>query len=473
MVEYLRKRVSLPSLGVVYVTLQVLINGYCQYGHIIVFLSTVIGMLFPLSLQWIINILIKDEKKSILMTAVFLFAFIFLPKLSRIYVEYSDEKYSRLFLYFFLVSPILIIIVYIVLLKSSLALKYFNFVSAVLLVANLSTLIYHAVCNVPCHAPDIASHAISGAVRVSENKEKPNIYYIVMDAYASSASLNHYYQYNNSEFDDKLTGMGFFVSKNSRSHYYHTLACMASNLNLSLLSGVSIYNSFSFANTSYFALIKKSLLVRRFLANGYSFVNYSPFDIENKPCYYSIDIFFPNPVMSMLSSPNLFELKKIIITSRTFTPLFPNIKILKQLESEAGYDVKSPKFKFVHLMMPHPPYEYDESGKFSHIVGKKAAYLSQLKYLNTEVLQTVSHIVAVEKENAIIILQGDHGSREIKNKWKIDADEATAVYAAFRLTNDFREVMHDAVDPLAVLKELSIRYGCAVADSCTTPSNVQ
>jgi hypothetical protein len=473
MVEYLRKRISLPSLGVVYVTLQVLTNGYCQYGLFIVFVSTVIGILFPLSLQWAISLVIKDEKKSILIASLFLFAFMFIPKLSRLYVAFSAEKYGYLLLYLFLLSPVLILSAYLLLLKSLYALKYFNFLSAVLLIVNFWTLIYLTVRHASCEGPGIVSHAISGTVKFAENKEKPNIYYIVMDAYASSEGLRRYYKYNNNDFDDSLSKYGFFISKDSRSHYYHTLACMASNLNLSLLTKVSNDNAFFFANTSYNELIKESLLVRRFVANGYSFVNYSPFDIEKKPRYYSVDIFFPKPVMSMLSSPNFWVLKNLIRKKDAFIPLFPNLKILKRLEEEAGYNAKQPRFIYVHLMMPHPPYEFDESGKVSHVANNKTAYLSQLKYLNTVILRTVSNIVAVEKENAIIILQGDHGSREIKNKLKIDVDEATTVYAAFRLPDDFREVIHEGVDPLYVLKELSYSYGSISKENPKTTASVR
>ena len=46
-----------------------------------------------------------------------------------------------------------------------------------------------------------------------------DIYYIIVDGYASSSTLEEIYGYDNHEFTDYLTERGFYVASESRSNY--------------------------------------------------------------------------------------------------------------------------------------------------------------------------------------------------------------------------------------------------------------
>jgi hypothetical protein len=64
----------------------------------------------------------------------------------------------------------------------------------------------------------------------------PNIYYFVLDEYASFDVIEKYYKYDNSEFHDFLLDSGFNVSNTSQSLATQTQICMADVLSLDYLS---------------------------------------------------------------------------------------------------------------------------------------------------------------------------------------------------------------------------------------------
>jgi hypothetical protein len=88
-------------------------------------------------------------------------------------------------------------------------------------------------------------------------------------------------------------------------------------------------------------------------------------------------------------------------------------------------DLDSPKFTFVHIIAPHPPFVFDASGEpinpdypYTIVDNRylikppskyRQGYLDQLSFVNTQVLEVVDAILEKSNKPPIIILQGDHG----------------------------------------------------------------
>lgn len=74
-----------------------------------------------------------------------------------------------------------------------------------------------------------------------------------------------------------------------------------------------------------------------------------------------------------------------------------------------------PNFTYTHLMLPHFPYYYEESGKLrprsEWVRSDTAAFLSYLGYTNKQLLSLVDEIRARSKRPVAILLIGDHGLR--------------------------------------------------------------
>ncbi len=87
-------------------------------------------------------------------------------------------------------------------------------------------------------------------------------------------------------------------------------------------------------------------------------------------------------------------------------------------------DIPGPKFVWVHIMSPHPPYIFTADGGIAsqqasftladQVSGsgspdERRAYADQVNYINTRVLQSVKEILANSKSPPIIVIQGTTG----------------------------------------------------------------
>jgi hypothetical protein len=67
---------------------------------------------------------------------------------------------------------------------------------------------------------------------------KPDIYYIVLDGYGRSDILQKYYHYDNSDFLEHLTGLGFIIPSEIHSNYAKTNVSVPSTLNLNYIHDI-------------------------------------------------------------------------------------------------------------------------------------------------------------------------------------------------------------------------------------------
>jgi hypothetical protein len=78
-------------------------------------------------------------------------------------------------------------------------------------------------------------------------------------------------------------------------------------------------------------------------------------------------------------------------------------------------DISSPRFVFVHLMIPHTPFMFDEDGQLIPAAYHQNwnYYLGNYKYATKVAMQLVDNILAASdpERPPVIILQSDHGAR--------------------------------------------------------------
>ena len=66
-----------------------------------------------------------------------------------------------------------------------------------------------------------------------------DIYYIILDRYASVSTLKEVYDFDNSEFLNYLSSIGFYVANESRANYTKTRSSLASSLNMEYINYLS------------------------------------------------------------------------------------------------------------------------------------------------------------------------------------------------------------------------------------------
>lgn len=265
---------------------------------------------------------------------------------------------------------------------------------------------------------------------------KPDIFYIIFDEYASTSSLKHYLNYDNSKFDSVLIKNGFYIAAGSESNYNATPFSIASTFSLDyfklpleekkLLSKELLQAQLTLKQTIFPALLKNK---------DYSIKNYALFDINGKSSpeepLFNQDIryilyketFWSRVKYDILwhiqmRVPSLFGSQEEAIQRKKI--LRRNRNNYKNLLKELSIQTDRPKFVFGHILMPHSPYYLNKKGEARNATSSDnrpgiadSLYLDQLIYTNTWLESLVS---ATNKEffrPRVVVIQGDHGRRDL------------------------------------------------------------
>jgi hypothetical protein len=261
----------------------------------------------------------------------------------------------------------------------------------------------------------------------------PDIYFIIFDGYTGNKTLREIWNFDNSSVTDSLREKGFFVSDNAVSAYNYTPVCISSLLNMSQrpdwFKELGTYWGLSY----YLREIKANALVRTLQNYQYKIVNFSFFELADQPAFTS---FKP---LSTSRNFYRFVLENSVLLRFFTNPVDAaqgknNLKLYESLQDTIKKDTAR-KFVYTHLMMPHPAFFFDSSGRYyANGKGKyrdeKLNYIEQLKYSNRLIL-SIADSVKHYRPNSVVIIQGDHGSRLLKTPdGKMREDETYHPFSA-------------------------------------------
>jgi hypothetical protein len=293
---------------------------------------------------------------------------------------------------------------------------------------------------------------------LSINGHPPDIYFILTDAYTSPESLKAYWDYDDSALVNCLTGLGFHVLKNARSNATSTPVCLATYLNMNYLP---IPSDKSMASKVPYCceIINRAEAPARLKASGYEVRNLSIFDVAGKDPFYR----FPG-----ISGPSLSAFLwsrlalAMLLNERVFESFGDvNLKIFSLLPQIAAEGSTQPKFVYAHLMMPHWPYLFDQQGRRIRrgVPPEEAGpeeYLGQLIYENTLITNAVAGILKNSKTPPIIILQGDHGYRNIPGPHR--SEEAVTILNALYLPGSEADWLYSGITPVNTFRLIFNHY---------------
>jgi len=111
--------------------------------------------------------------------------------------------------------------------------KFLNIISLVLVVGNVGYVIMHEV-EIQSKLKEVREWQAKdlSSIKLVAQKDNPDIYYIILDAFGRTEVLDEVYNYDNGEFVKQLEQRGFTVAKNSRSNYQVTILSLPSALNI-------------------------------------------------------------------------------------------------------------------------------------------------------------------------------------------------------------------------------------------------
>ena len=99
-------------------------------------------------------------------------------------------------------------------------------------------------------------------------------------------------------------------------------------------------------------------------------------------------------------------------------------KTIELVKSTCTNKKEKPQFVYAHFRLPHDPFIFDSTGKRKpalHTIELKEedqpkAFIEQVKFTNSLISQLIAHIKANNKKNTVIVLEGDHGYRNLYGK---------------------------------------------------------
>lgn len=270
----------------------------------------------------------------------------------------------------------------------------------------------------------------------STGADAPDFYCIVLDAYGRHDQLQRVHGFDNRPFLQELERRGFQVLSRSRANYLQTVLCVASFLNLNYLPTDNALEGLEVVTP----WIQDAKVLSLFRARGYRIVDvpsdFSPTWLKDS----DLRLTETGPTRTYQSG-----LERLLIGRTPFVvTLFYDTAAYDQHRTQllAGLrhlpetaQIPGPKFVFVHLLAPHPPFVLGAKGEAVYPVKAQFSlgdatdfadqdrgdyskrYSAQLQGLNTYLLEALDALQRQQTRPAVIWILGDHGSRR-DTDWK-------------------------------------------------------
>jgi hypothetical protein len=276
-----------------------------------------------------------------------------------------------------------------------------------------------------------AQHAALESLPRSQNPAPPDIYYFILDSYGSTALLKQAYGYNNLAFAQYLEKTGFYVATCSQSNYVRTEISLGSSLNMGYLQNLDdTFIPSNIDRTHLWNDIRYSAVRLDLAAAGYKTIAFATgfawTELDDADVYIS-----PSPIWSEMTG---FETLLLRTTPARHLEDWGLLN-LDQIDGQRYRErfdlifnsmdrlahMPGPKFVFIHVLSPHPPFVFGPDGSPTDpalflnsdrlypadLYAK--GYQNQLTYLNSKLETAVSKLITESARPPVIILQGDHG----------------------------------------------------------------
>ncbi|TFH31878.1 MAG: hypothetical protein E4G99_13440 [Anaerolineales bacterium] len=318
----------------------------------------------------------------------------------------------------------------------------------------------------------------------------PDIYYIIVDAYARTDILRTRYGYDNSEFEGFLQDYGFYIATESNANYLWTHLSLSSALNMNYIPEI-LPDWEQGDKVPSTGLIHNSVVRKNLESLGYITVGFATgwegselfdADIVLTPGMRRLEFIEArggiNEFEGLLTSTTMLKILidydslknsgaaefvrerlkvRFTVQREIILGLFDNLQRVPQLGS--------PKFVFAHILSPHGPMifgadgeEIQNSGSFTLDVpvelpggSNSVLYLDQLTFVSKKVIETIETIMKESEGAAIIILQSDHGPGG-GLIWDAPTEDALrdkmAVLNAYYVPSDCRQDLYPSISPV-------------------------
>lgn len=288
----------------------------------------------------------------------------------------------------------------------------------------------------------------------------PDIYYIILDSYPRIDVLMNEYGYDNSGFIQSLRDLGFYVAECSQSNYISTGLSLTSSLNLDYVQNLSdMFRPDEAELLGLFKLLDDNAVQETVSNMGYETISFGSGFLWTE--WRDADVFITPPYGPMT------EFETVVLDS-SYARILDDLDIVNfdDIHAESfrarthlvleSFDklanAPGPKFVFIHLIVPHSPFAFDENGDpiAPDKIDASEGYIGQVKFVNKFILPGLKTLIQKSAIPPVIILQGDHGPllednpaarMKILNAYYLPKG-TEALYPAISPVNSFRVVFN-------------------------------
>lgn len=451
-----------------------------------------VSILFAVCIVWLIRVLLGDWLKANLVTSLFIFVFY-------IFGDASDWLQLRSGLGPVRTDFVLLAFVALVLilwgwrvahgLKNVRLVNTYFILLGILFFLNSTAGLFISLTNEGAFSR--ASREVIAVNQSATDTNRPDIYYIILDAYGRQDVLKEFYNYDNSGLVTTLQSKGFYVADQSDSNYIQTMLSLTSSLNMDYLQGMIEQGKVTENRYELIDVLQHSEVRRILSEKGYQTVS---FGNEYKATFPDADIFYDDTGAGPLHPVTAFEgiifdhtmarvsliwrpLNDALIGApyrmhaQTILSTFERLQDVPELEGDY--------FIYAHLITPHPPFVFDAQGNFlehyepftlsdaNYYIkehsrgGYIAGYRKQIQYVNTLLLDTVDAILLKSETPPIIIIQGDHGPGAYLHWGSLESTipaERFGILNAYYFPDQDYEMLYSEISPVNSFRIVMNQY---------------
>lgn len=272
---------------------------------------------------------------------------------------------------------------------------------------------------------------------------KPDIYYFVFDRYGGKKTTD-LYGYDNSNIYNFLESKGFYIADHATSNYPKTFLSLGSTLNMRYLDDLTEKTDGGGTSDESIVtpLVKNNRVVQFLKKQGYSYIHVGSGWDPTRSNEQANQNFVYHSGSLPFSDEFTNYLLQMTIASPILHTLFPDETAISKTPKKneersrtiyelSQYDqipkIPGPKFVFMHVLLPHDPYVFDENctplpDDIEESRSTQENYINQVQCANKNIKKIVNQILDNSTTTPVIIIQADEGP--YPNKYPIPENTA-------------------------------------------------
>lgn len=275
-------------------------------------------------------------------------------------------------------------------------------------------------------------------ISVTDRENYGSIFLLILDGYARSDILKEQLGFDNTRFVDNLAKLGFHIVEKSRSNFHKTKFSIPNTLamdyiftpglgdkefRLELDGGSGLPERVAAARWAALSGTEGVGIISVLKKRGYK-TGFIADRMLN--CYQIFDYCYQDPrwfkfgevEKALLSYTPLLTVIEFLADKYDISPKIDMLEIDYVEKNIEIYTSERPVFLIAHFWLPHSPYRFAANCELrrntkwdakGYQAAAKPLYLDMIKCGNKQILSLIGKII-YRDEDAIIVLQSDHGS---------------------------------------------------------------